>query len=261
MMNNGWAWLVDKEGIDLETRNSDEVYYLGVNDIIEVTGLALLGEKALPLIVGLLAKVPTNRAKDYEHRFRVVGQLTRVLTELGSVAREIIPELGSVDESWVVDIRVRVQARRPAMRLVLTGPIWDILAPLVEAAKRSRAGAKAEIPDRHFLEAVLYRARTGLPWRDLPADFGDWNAVFQRSKRWRKAGVWDRLFASLPTDSPAAEVKRLFFDSTIVRAHSHAAGAKKKRTRLKKHSDVHAAASPLRSTWSVPTKTRPSPSI
>src|ERR1700719_3139114 len=105
------------------------------------------------------------------------------------------------------------------MRFVLSNPIWEVLAPLVEAAKHSRAGAKAQVPERLFIEAVLYRARTGLPWRDLPADFGDWNAVFQRSKRWRKAGIWDRLFASLPTDSPAAEVKRLFFDSTTVRAH------------------------------------------
>jgi transposase len=114
------------------------------------------------------------------------------------------------------------------MRYVLTDSIWDDLGPRVEAAKRSKAGAPAEVPDRLFLEAVLYRARTGVAWRDLPAGFGEWDAVYQRAKRWRVAGTWDRLFAGLPTDSPAQAVRRLFVDSTTVRAHPHAAGAKKK---------------------------------
>jgi transposase len=144
------------------------------------------------------------------------------------------------------------------MRYVLTNPIWEQLGPLVAAAKRSPVGAKPDLPDRLFLEALLYRARTGVPWRDLPAEFGDFNAVFQRAKRWRKAGTFDRLFASLPADSPAAEVKRLFIDSTTVRAHSHAAGAQKKPTRPRKRSDARAAASPPRSTWSAPMRTPPS---
>jgi transposase len=114
------------------------------------------------------------------------------------------------------------------MRHVLTNPIWNELEPRVRAAKRSSAGAPAELPDRLFLEAVLYRARTGVAWRDLPAEFGAWDAVYQRAKRWRVTGTWDRLFAGLPTDSPVQDVKRLFVDSTTVRAHPHAAGAKKK---------------------------------
>lgn len=114
------------------------------------------------------------------------------------------------------------------MRYVLTNPIWRELEPRVAAAKRSAAGAPPELPDRLFLEAVLYRARTGTPWRDLPAEFGDWNAVYQRAKRWRVTGTWDRLFAGLPPDSPVTAAKRLFVDSTTVRAHPHAAGAKKK---------------------------------
>ena len=74
------------------------------------------------------------------------------------------------------------------MRYMLTTPIWQELKPRVEAAKRSAAGAKPELPDRLFLEAILYRARTGTPWRDLPAEFGDWNAVYQRAKRRAKPG-------------------------------------------------------------------------
>ena len=100
------------------------------------------------------------------------------------------------------------------MRYVLTNAIWRELEPRVAAAKRSRAGAKPALTDRLFLGAVLYRARTGVAWRDLPDAFGDWNAVFQRAKRWRQAGVWDRLFAALPADNPLAGVKRVYVDST-----------------------------------------------
>ncbi len=134
------------------------------------------------------------------------------------------------------------------MRRILSNPIWEVLEPLVTAAKRSPVGAKPARPDRDFLEAVLYRARTGTPWRDLPEDFGDWNAVYQRFKRWRLAGVWDRLFASLPADHPVGDAKRLFVDSTVVRAHPHAAGAKKKGTSTRRGSASPAAGSPPRST-------------
>ena len=122
------------------------------------------------------------------------------------------------------------------MRYVLTNAIWAELAPRVAAAKRSPAGAKPALSDRLFLESLLYRARTGLPWRDLPAEFGDYNALFQRAKRWRRAGVWDRLFAALPADSPLAGVRRVFIDSTTVRAHQHAAGGQKKRPRARSSS-------------------------
>lgn len=146
------------------------------------------------------------------------------------------------------------------MRYVLTQAIWRELEPRVAAAKRSPAGAKPEVSDRLFLEAVLYRARTGIPWRDLPEVFGDWNAVYQRAKRWRQAGVWDRLFEQLPTEGATAEVRRLFVDSTTVRAHPHAAGAQKKPTKRRRRSDVLAAASAPRSISLARTRTRPSPS-
>jgi transposase len=134
------------------------------------------------------------------------------------------------------------------MRRVLTNPVWEALEPLVRRAKRSPVGARPALPDREFLEAVLYRARTGVPWRDLPPEFGDWNAVYQRAKRWRLAGVWGRLFAALPAGSPAAEAKRLFADSTTVRAHPHAAGAQKKSGRPTRRSAGPGAGSPPRST-------------
>jgi transposase len=79
--------------------------------------------------------------------------------------------------------------------------------------------------NRLFVEAVLWIARTGSPWRDLPAEFGLWNSAYQRFARWSRQGVWHRLFAQLAGD---ADFEEVFIDSTIVRAHQHAAGAAKK---------------------------------
>jgi hypothetical protein len=76
-----------------------------------------------------------------------------------------------------------------------------------------------------FVDAVLWIARTGATWRDLPDDFGNWNGVFQRFRRWAKKGVWDLIFNAL-RDGPDFEY--LMLDATIVRAHQHAAGAKKR---------------------------------
>ena len=77
--------------------------------------------------------------------------------------------------------------------------------------------------DRNFIEAVLWWRRTGVPWRDLPEEFGSWKTVFNRFDRWSKDGQWSRLFEALRVD-PDDEWHSL--DSTINRAHQHAAGAK-----------------------------------
>ena len=75
-----------------------------------------------------------------------------------------------------------------------------------------------------FVEAVLYRYRSGSPWRDLPACFGHFRKVHTRFSRWSKSGVWRRLFERLAQD---ADNEYASIDSTIVRAHQHSAGAKK----------------------------------
>ena len=76
-----------------------------------------------------------------------------------------------------------------------------------------------------FVEGVLWIVRTGSPWRDLPQAFGDWNSVFRRFSRWSLKGVWRRIFEAM-SDDPDFEY--LIIDTTIVRAHQHAAGNEKK---------------------------------
>ena len=79
--------------------------------------------------------------------------------------------------------------------------------------------------NRRFVEAVLYRYRAGIPWRDLPERFGDGQAVHRRFSRWAASGVWQRVFEALGTD---ADNEYAMLDATIVRAHQHSAGARKR---------------------------------
>ncbi len=80
--------------------------------------------------------------------------------------------------------------------------------------------------NRLFVDAVVYRYRAGLPWRDLPERFGDFRVVHLRHSRWSRSGVWQRLFAMLAQDP---DNEYALIDSTIVRAHQHSAGAVKKK--------------------------------
>ena len=113
-----------------------------------------------------------------------------------------------------------------SVRLLLTDEAWAELAPVL-ALLKSRAGSPPVLSDRLFIEAVLYLARTGTPWRDLPADFGHWDAVYNRFRRWERRGIWRRLWEHCQAGAcPLA--RHLFIDATIVRAHQHAAGALKK---------------------------------
>jgi putative transposase len=98
---------------------------------------------------------------------------------------------------------------------------WLRIEGLV-AGKTGDKGRHGE-DNRLFVDAVLWIARAGAPWRDLPPQFGNWNSLFQRFRRWAKKGVWERIFAAL-LENPDFEY--LIIDSTIVRAHQHATGAK-----------------------------------
>ena len=111
---------------------------------------------------------------------------------------------------------------------------WERIEQLLPG-KPGDPGRRGE-DNRLFVEAVLWMARTGSPWRDLPEEFGEWNSVYRRFARWSNAGVWQRVFGVLAHD---ADFQQVYLDSTIVRAHQHASGAPKKTDR--KRSGARAA--------------------
>ena len=109
------------------------------------------------------------------------------------------------------------------LRLMLRDDQWERIAPLLrgKVGDRGRSG----VDNRRFVEAVLWIARTGSPWRDLPVEFGNWNSIYVRFARWSKKNVWCNIFAVLRED---ADIEEVSIDSTVIRAHQHAAGAAKK---------------------------------
>jgi transposase len=126
------------------------------------------------------------------------------------------------------------------IRRELTDAKWQSIEQLVpgKPGDRGRHGKD----NRLFVDAVLWLVRTGVPWRDLPEAFGKWNSVFQRFRRWAKNGIWARIFEALGIDH---DLEYLIIDSTVVRAHQHAAGAKKGAARMRRLG-VHAVASARR---------------
>ncbi len=100
---------------------------------------------------------------------------------------------------------------------------WAFFKPfLIETGpKRGRPP-----PDhRRVLDGIFWIARTGSPWRDLPAEFGKWSSVYRQFLRWTRAGLWDPLLEALSGSGAVPDTLQMI-DSTIVRAHQHAAGGK-----------------------------------
>jgi transposase len=106
-------------------------------------------------------------------------------------------------------------------RFSLTDAQWEKMRPLGlgKPTDPGRTGGDARL----FVEAVLWIARTGCPWRDLPPSFGNWNTVFKRFRDWVKADVFKRMFDAV-SDDPDMEYAMV--DATIVRVHRHGQGAK-----------------------------------
>jgi transposase len=106
-------------------------------------------------------------------------------------------------------------------RFVVTDDQWRLMEPhcLGKATDPGRTGGD----NRQFIEAVLWIARTGSPWRDLPPLFGKWNTVFARFRYWTKAGVFNRIFDAVSGDP---DLEYVMVDATIVRVHRHGQGAK-----------------------------------
>jgi transposase len=121
-------------------------------------------------------------------------------------------------------------------RYALRDDQWERIADLLPG-RPGHVGVTAK-DNRLFVEAVPYRYRAGLPWRDLPARFGDWKQVHPRFGRWAKSGVWERVFRHLAGE---ADNEHAMLDSTIVRAHQHSAGAIKKAAATRRSGAAEAA--------------------
>ena len=112
----------------------------------------------------------------------------------------------------------------------LTDRAWAQLAPLLPGNQR-RGGRWCD--HRRVINGILWKLRTGAPWRDLPERYGPWQTCYDRLVRWRLDGTWDRLLAHAQTKSDAVgELEWVVsVDSSSVRAHQHAAGARKRPAR------------------------------
>jgi transposase len=97
---------------------------------------------------------------------------------------------------------------------------WAVIAPLLP----NRPRGVARVDDRRVISGIFYILRTGAPWRDLPERYGPRTTVHNRYNRWAKAGVWLRVFEALSEKSPHS---LHLIDSSVVRAHQHAAGGKR----------------------------------
>jgi putative transposase len=123
------------------------------------------------------------------------------------------------------------------IRRILTDSQWALIEPLLPG-KPGDPGQHAK-DNRLFIEAVLWVLRTGAPWRDLPAELGNWHTTFVRFRRWTQTQRWDGLLQHVSADP---QLRAVFIDSTIVRAHPHAAGALKKTARKGSGTPVAAGA-------------------
>ncbi len=135
-------------------------------------------------------------------------------------------------------------------RYEISDEAYERLQPML-SGKPGDPGRNAD-DNRRFINAVLWIARTGAPWEDLPERYGKANTAFQRFNRWAKKGRWEAIFEALQQP----DLEWIMLDTTVIRAHQHAAGQKKV-TAKTKPSDAHEAASRPRSTlpsmpWATP---------
>lgn len=104
------------------------------------------------------------------------------------------------------------------MRFDLSDDEWALLEPLLPKSRKS-----ARVDDRKIMNAIFYVLRTGMPWRDLPERYGPYTTAYNRFNRWSRRGIWKRIFDTLAAKSRDS---LHLIDSTIVKAHRAASGAK-----------------------------------
>lgn len=106
----------------------------------------------------------------------------------------------------------------------LTDEQWELLEP--HLPKSGQRGGRPWCDHRRVIDAVLWRTRSGSPWRDVPAGYGCWKTAYNRHRRWSLDGTWDALLAELQRGCDSEQTQwAVGVDSTVVRAHQDAAGA------------------------------------
>ena len=113
-------------------------------------------------------------------------------------------------------------------RADLSGAQWAVLEPLMPRGKKLGRPRKWEL--RRLVDGIRWRTRTGAPWRDVPPEYGPWQSVYGLFRRWQRDGTWARILAGLQARADVAGLITwdVSVDSTVARAHQHAAGARKK---------------------------------
>jgi len=132
-----------------------------------------------------------------------------------------------------------------AGRADLTDEQWAILEPLLP--KGAKPGRPPKWGRRQLIDGIRWRTRVGAPWRDVPQRYGPWASVYGLFRRWQRDGTWKRILAGLQACADAAGLITwdVSVDSTIARAHQHAAGARKR--------GISRSSRPAGSTWNRPT--------
>jgi transposase len=140
----------------------------------------------------------------------------------------------------------------------LTDAQWARLQPLLPPQRRGKGstGGRPSIDHRQIINGILWILRTGAPWEDLPERYGKRSTVSTRYYRWKQQGIWDRVYDALKAQADAAgalDWELHYVDATVVRAHQHAAGAKKGTQQRKPWGAAKAASVPK--SISAPTAT------
>lgn len=141
--------------------------------------------------------------------------------------------MGEVSGRWFVyqdepntgDLVTRVVAAR---RADLTDGQWAAIAPLLPLGRKS--GRPPKWAKRQLIDGIRWRTRVGAPWRDVPERYGPWQSVYGLFRSWQRGGVWAAILSALQICAEAGGdiAWEVSVDSTIARAHQHAAGARKR---------------------------------
>lgn len=127
---------------------------------------------------------------------------------------------------------------------MLSDEAWERIEALLPSSQGCRGGRWRD--HRQVIEGIAWRYRAGSPWRDVPAEFGPWKTLWKRHDRWSRDGTLDALLAAEHSDAEVAgELEwAVSVDSTVARAHQHAAGARSSTTDLNPESGSDSAPEP-----------------